>query len=101
MVLGKLSRVSWTARRSNQLVLKEINPEEAKVKQFYEDLQDLLELTPKKDVIFISKIHSDVSPEHTHTQKNTLTCGLAKGIKLKSHQLSGSNGQFTRIQKSQ
>ena len=29
------------------------NAEEAEVKQFYEDLQDLLELTPKKDVIFI------------------------------------------------
>ena len=27
--------------------------EEAKVEQFYEDLQDLLELTPKKDVLFI------------------------------------------------
>ena len=27
------------------------NAEEAK--QFYEDLQDLLELTPKKDVLFI------------------------------------------------
>ena len=27
--------------------------EAAKVEQFYEDLQDLLELTPKKDVIFI------------------------------------------------
>ena len=27
--------------------------EEAEVKQFYEDLQDLLELTPKKDVLFI------------------------------------------------
>ena len=27
--------------------------EEAEVQQFYEDLQDLLELTPKKDVIFI------------------------------------------------
>ena len=26
---------------------------EAEVKQFYEDLQDLLELTPKKDVLFI------------------------------------------------
>ena len=25
---------------------------EAKVEQFYEDLQDLLELTPKKDVLF-------------------------------------------------
>ena len=29
------------------------NAEEAEVEQFCEDLQDLLELTPKKDVIFI------------------------------------------------
>ena len=29
------------------------NAEEAEVQQFYEDLQDLLELTPKKDVLFI------------------------------------------------
>ena len=29
------------------------NGEEAEVEQFYEDLQDLLELTPKKDVLFI------------------------------------------------
>ena len=29
------------------------NAEEAEVKQFYEDLQDLLELTPKTDVLFI------------------------------------------------
>ena len=28
------------------------NAEEAKVERFYEDLQDLLELTPKKDVLF-------------------------------------------------
>ena len=27
--------------------------EEAEVEQFYEDLQDLLEVTPKKDVLFI------------------------------------------------
>ena len=27
------------------------NTEEAEVEQFYEDLQDLLELTPKKDVL--------------------------------------------------
>ena len=27
--------------------------EEVKAEQFYEDLQDLLELTPKKDVLFI------------------------------------------------
>ena len=29
------------------------NVEEAEVEQFYEDLQDLLELTAKKDVLFI------------------------------------------------
>ena len=29
------------------------NTEEAEVEQFYEDLQDLLELTPQKDVLFI------------------------------------------------
>ena len=29
------------------------NAEEDEVEQFYEDLQDLLELTPKKDVLFI------------------------------------------------
>ena len=29
------------------------NPKEAEVERFYEDLQDLLELTPKKDILFI------------------------------------------------
>ena len=29
------------------------NAEEAEVERFYEDLQELLELTPKKDVLFI------------------------------------------------
>ena len=29
------------------------NAEEAEVERFYEDIQDLLELTPKKDVLFI------------------------------------------------
>ena len=28
------------------------NSKEAEVEQFYEDLQDLLELTPKRDVLF-------------------------------------------------
>ena len=30
------------------------NAEEAEVERFYEDLQDLLKLTPKKDVLFIT-----------------------------------------------
>ena len=29
------------------------NAEEAEVEQFYDDLQDLLELTQKKDIVFI------------------------------------------------
>ena len=29
------------------------NAEEAEVEWFYEDLQDLIELTPKKDVLFM------------------------------------------------
>ena len=44
--------------------------EEAEVEWFYEDLQDLLELTPKKDVLFIkgdwnSKVGSQETPEVT------------------------------------
>ena len=43
------------------------NSEEAEVEEFYEDLQDLLELTPKKDVLFIigdwnAKVGSQETP---------------------------------------
>ena len=43
------------------------NAEGAEVEQFYEDLQDLLELTPKKDVLFMigdwnAKIESQETP---------------------------------------
>ena len=43
------------------------NTKEAEVEQFYEDLQDLLELTPKKDVLFIigvwnAKVGSQETP---------------------------------------
>ena len=43
------------------------NAEEAEVEWFYEDLQDLLELTPKKDVLFIigdwnAKVESQETP---------------------------------------
>ena len=36
-----------------QVYARTSNTEEAEVEQFCEDLQDLLELTPPKDVIFI------------------------------------------------
>ena len=44
------------------------NTEEAEIERFYEDLQDLLELTPKTDVLFIigdwnAKVGSQETPE--------------------------------------
>ena len=46
------------------------NAEEAEVEQFYEHLQDLLELRPKKDVLFFigdwnAKVESQETPEVT------------------------------------
>ena len=37
-----------------QVYAPSCNAEEAEVERFYEDLQDLLELTLKKDVLFIT-----------------------------------------------
>ena len=37
------------------------NTEEAEVEQFYEDLQDLVELTPKIDVLFFIGAAADKS----------------------------------------
>ena len=43
------------------------NAEEAEVEWFYEDLQDLLELTPKKDVLFIiGDWNAKVGSQDTH-----------------------------------
>ena len=46
------------------------NAEEAEIEWFYEDLRDLLEITPKKDVLFIigdwnAKVGSQETPEGT------------------------------------
>ena len=38
---------------SNPSLCPNQNAEEAEVEQFYEDLQDVLKLTPEKDVLFI------------------------------------------------
>ena len=51
----------------NQAYAPTNNAEEAEVEQFYEDLQDLSELTPKKDVLFIigdwnAKVGSQETP---------------------------------------
>ena len=50
-----------------QVFVPTSNAEEAEVEQFYEDSQDLLELTPKKDVLFVignwnAKVGSQETP---------------------------------------
>ena len=50
-----------------QIYVPTSNAEEAEVELFYEDLQDLLELTPQKDVLFIigdwnAKVGSQETP---------------------------------------
>ena len=58
------------------------NAEETEVEQFYEDLQDLLELTPQKDVLFIigdwnAKVGTQETPG---VQANlALECGMKQG----------------------
>ena len=53
----KMISVRFQAKPFNITVIQAYAPNsntgEAEVEQFYEDLQDLLELTPKKDVLFI------------------------------------------------
>ena len=50
-----------------QVYARTTNADKAEVEWFYEDLQDLLELTPKKDVLFIigdwnAKVGSQETP---------------------------------------
>ena len=49
--------ICFQGKAFNIIVIQDYAPttnvEEAEVEQFYEDLQDLLELTPKIDVLFI------------------------------------------------
>ena len=50
-----------------QVYVQTSNAEEAEVERFYEDLQDFLELTPKKDVLFVigdwnAKVGSQETP---------------------------------------
>ena len=53
------------------------NAEEAEVKRFYEDLQDLLEVTPPKDVLFIiGNWNAKVGSQETPGVTGKLTLGL-------------------------
>ena len=51
-----------------QVYVPSTNAEEAEVEWFYDDLQDLLEITPPKDVLFVigdwnAKVGSQETPE--------------------------------------
>ena len=53
------------------------NAEEAEVEQFYEDLQDLLALTPKKDVLFIiGDWNAEVGSQETPGVANKFGLGV-------------------------
>ena len=55
---NRLISVHFQGKPLNIMVIQAYAPtsnaEEAEVEWFYEDLQDLLELTPPKDVLFIT-----------------------------------------------
>ena len=53
------------------------NTEEAEIEWFYEDLQDLLELTPKKDVLFIiGDWNAKVESQETHRVTGKFGIGI-------------------------
>ena len=50
--------------------------EEAEIEQFNEDLQDLLELTPKKDVLFIGDWNAKVESQETTRVRGKFGLGV-------------------------
>jgi len=69
-----MNSIRFRSKPFNFIIIKVYAPtsnaEEAEAEQFYEDLQGLLELTPKKDVLFITgdwnaKVESQEIPRVT------------------------------------
>ena len=63
--------ISKTNHSVIQVHAQSSNAKEAEVEWFYKDLQDLLELTPKKDVLFIigdwnAKVGSQETPQQAN-----------------------------------
>ena len=82
----RMSSVHFQGKPFNITVIQVYGPtsnaEEAEVEGFYEDLKDLLELTPKKDVLFIigdwnAKVGSQETPGVTG--KFALECRMKQG----------------------
>ena len=62
-----------------QLYAPTTNAKEAEVEQFYEDLQDLLELTPQKDALFIiGDWNAKVGSQETSGVTGTFGLGVQK-----------------------
>ena len=67
---GKPLQYSSFENPMNSIKTPTSNAEETEIERFYEDLQDLLEVTPKKDVLFIigdwnAKVGSQETPRVT------------------------------------
>ena len=68
------------------------NTEEAEVEQFYEDLQDLLELTPKKDVLFIIlDWKAKVGSQETHGVTGKSGLGVLNEARQRLREFSQEN----------
>ena len=64
------------------------NTEEAEVEQFYEDLQDFLELTPKKDVLFIiGDFNAKVVSQETPGVAGTFGLGVQNEAEQKANRV--------------
>ena len=72
---GKLFNITVT-----QVYAPTTNTEEDEVERFYEDLQDLLELTPKKDVLFII---GDCNAKVGSQEKPGVTGKFGLGLQMK------------------
>ena len=75
------------------------NAEEAEVEWFYEDLQDLLELTPKKDIIFIiGDWNARVGSQETPGETDKFVLGVANTLfqehKRRPYTWTSPDGQY-------
>ena len=75
------------------------NAEEAEVEQFYVDLQDLLELTPKKDVLFImGDWNKKVGNQETPGVTGKFGLGVQNEARQRLIEFCQENAQFSSVQ---
>ena len=75
------------------------NTEEAEVEWFYEDLQDPLELAPKKDVLFIIRdCNAKVGSQETPGVTGKVSLGLQNEARQRLIEFCQENAQFSSVQ---